>query len=723
MAKNVLIRPLAREQYDKFMARGRVLFFSAPCGCGKSTLARALLSGCQVLSLHAGEPGFALPADDEGWEVLLIDDLQQMTEEADRQALCQLIREYAGRRFVLLSRGAVPGWLMAFQYAGLMAVLDTNALLWDREDIRTLFHRQGTPVGESVITEILRETSGYPLGVAVIAHCMADGRPYSPELVAQCYHEVFFYFEAAVYRRFDLPIRRFLLELAPFESFDVELARMVSGDPRAGERLGWLQQNTTMLRPDDVQRFRFWPQFRTICATTWEAAFKVISSGSGALYPIENVTDGITYNGNGNVTINLAGLTINELKVTKGRLTIVGNGTVTKLEVTSGAKVELSGGTYGEITGVTDKNTLLGPGYVFDTDGKTVVEAPIKSVTASVTAPNNAKYGYTAEQAPVLTAAITPAITPDNVTGVTYQWYKVNGSKKTAIDNATAQTYTVETGLNAGDYDYCCTATVGTYSLTSGDVTVTIKKANGPQLGTINVNQVYNDTASKTIEIYDQVIGKLNEAFPNGGTMEFQGDGYESADGLTLNGWQIDVNSGSITYTMGENTAPEKKITIKYKAFAHGGNYKNNYEYAEGTVVITLTKITPTGTPNYTPITSSGKTLADAHLNADNKTFSVPGTVKWVGETDELDPSTVPVEKDKAYTWKFTPLLDNYESITGSIILWTESGSGAVIIITPPEQTTDNTTNPATGAAAQPALGLALLAVAAICVDSKLRRQ
>lgn len=460
---------------------------------------------------------------------------------------------------------------------------------------------------------------------------------------------------------------------------------------------------------------------RTICATTWEAAFKEISSGSGTLYPIKNVTDGITYNGNGNVTINLAGLTINELKVTKGRLTIVGNGTVTKLEVTTGAKVELSGGTYGEITGVTDKNTLLGPGYVFD--GDTVKEAPIKSVTASVTDHNNAKYGYTAEQAPVLTAAITP----DNVTGVTYQWYKVNGSKKTAIDNATAQTYTVETGLNAGDYDYCCTATVGTYFLTSDDVTVTIKKANGPQLGTINVNQVYNDTASKTIEIYDQVIGKLNEAFPNGGTMEFQGDGYESADGLTLNGWQIDVNSGSITYTMGENTAPEKKITIKYKAFAHEGNYKNNYEYAEGTVVITLTKITPTGTPNYTPVTTEGKTLADVNLNGEFKDGDtvVPGRLEWVLEGNQT-PEDVTVVKGARYAWKFTPDEDNsaiYEGLTGTIIPWTESGSGAVIIITPPEQTTDNTTNPATGAAAQPALGLALLAVAAICVDSKLRRQ
>ncbi len=449
------------------------------------------------------------------------------------------------------------------------------------------------------------------------------------------------------------------------------------------------------------------------CATTWEAAFKYIGSTSGTLYPIADTTETITYNEKGNVTINLAGLTINKLKVTKGTLTITGSGTITKLEV-SGGTVQLSGGTYGEITGA-DKKDLLAPGYVFD--GNTVKEAPIKSVTASVTA-HNAKYGYTAEQAPVLTAAITPA----NATNVTYQWYKVNGGEKTAIDNATAQTYTVETGLNAGDYDYCCTATVGTYSLTSEEVKVTIAKADGPQLGTINVNQVYNDTASKTIEIYDQVIGKLNEAFPNGGAMEFQGDSYESADGLTLNGWQIDVNSGSITYTMGENTAPEKKITIKYKAFAHEGNYKNNYEYAEGTVVITLTKITPTGTPNYTPITSSGKTLADAHLNADNGVFSVPGTVKWAVDGD---PESVKVEKGTAYEWIFRPKDDkHFEVIRGSIILWTESGSGVVIIV--PSQSGESTpaSNPNTGAApvGQPLPGLALLALAALCLYAGTRR-
>ena len=455
------------------------------------------------------------------------------------------------------------------------------------------------------------------------------------------------------------------------------------------------------------------------CFTTLQGALDYAGNerDSITVNPIRN-QESVTYSGkNTQVTLNLAGVTINELKVTSGKLTITGNGRVTKLEV-SGDTVQLSGGTYGEITGVTDKNTLLGPGYVFDTDGKTVVEAPIKSVTASVRAHNNAKYGYTAEQAPVLTATVAP----DNATGVTYQWYKVNGSEKTAIDNATAQTYTVETGLNAGDYDYCCTATVDTYSLTSEKVKVTIAKADGPQLGTINVNQVYNDTASKTIEIYDQVIGKLNEAFPNGGTMEFQGDSYESADGLTLNGWQIDVNSGSITYTMGENTAPEKKITIKYKAFAHEGNYKNNYEYAEGTVVITLTKITPTGTPNYTPITSSGKTLADAHLNADNDVFSVPGNVMWAVDGD---PESVKVEKGTAYEWIFRPDdYEHFEVIRGSIILWTESGSGVVIIV--PSQSGESTpaSNPNTGAApvGQPLPGLALLALAALCLYAGTRR-
>lgn len=456
--------------------------------------------------------------------------------------------------------------------------------------------------------------------------------------------------------------------------------------------------------------------FRTICATTWEAAFKEIGSTSGTLYPIADTTETITYNEKGNVTINLAGLTINELKVTKGRLTIVGNGTVTKLEVTTNAKVELSGGTYGEITGVTDKNTLLATGYVFDTDGKTVVEAPIKSVTASVTAHNNAKYGYT--EAPVLTATVAS----EGVENVTYQWLDSN---KQTITGATGSSYTLPTGLDAGTYTYRCTATYQGYTLTSNDVTVTIAKADGPQLGTINVNQVFNDTASKTINIYDYIGTELNQLAKDAGKLRFHSGSYSSSpENMIEGGWDVDVNTGAITYQLANGLSVNDEIIITMTV-GYNEAYSKNHEDATVTVNITLTKITPTGTPNYTPITSSGKTLADAHLNADNNAFSVPGTVKWVGESDGVPADDTPVEKGVAYHWEFRPTEgDKYERLTGSIILWTESGSGVVIIV--PSQSGESTpaSNPNTGAApvGQPLPGLALLALAALCLYAGTRR-
>lgn len=99
------------------MAGGRVLFFSAPCGFGKTALAEALLRGQDVLHLSAGDEGFALPPADSRWRVLLLDDLQNMHDENDWNALCKLIRSRSDRRFVLLSRGAPPGCLIAFRYS------------------------------------------------------------------------------------------------------------------------------------------------------------------------------------------------------------------------------------------------------------------------------------------------------------------------------------------------------------------------------------------------------------------------------------------------------------------------------------------------------------------------------------------------------------------------------------------------------------------------------
>ena len=268
MTENIIIKSSVQKRFDSFIAHGRVLFFSAPCGFGKTVLADALLRGRNVLRQSAADPDCAIPPSAQDWDILLIDDLQLMQEEAGQQALCELIRSSPERRFVLLSRGVPPGCLTAFQYTGLMTVLEADDLLFDADDVRRLFQLSGANVTDSEIDGILKESVGYPLGVAITARCMFPDKPWTPELVARVFHEVFLYFETAIYRRFDLPVRRFLLELAPFESFDLEMARMVSGDPRAGERLDWLLRYTTMLRYDDCQRFHFWSGFRAFLL--WE---------------------------------------------------------------------------------------------------------------------------------------------------------------------------------------------------------------------------------------------------------------------------------------------------------------------------------------------------------------------------------------------------------------------------------------------------------------------
>ena len=270
MNGNILIKPAIQQKFDSVMHSGRILFFSAPCGFGKTAVANALLRKWRTLCLRADAPDFSLQGLPDEWDILLIDDFQLIQEKEQLQALCDLIRANPARRFVLLSRGIPPACMAAFRYTGLMTTLEPDDLLFDREDIRRYFADNKIPVTESEISVIVKESLGYPLGVVITARQMSGGKPFSPELVTRAYREVFAYFEEAVYNRFDLPLRRLLLELSLFESYDMEMVRMVSGNPHAGEMLNWLLQNTTMLRCEDGQTFYFWTQFRVFLQ--WEMA-------------------------------------------------------------------------------------------------------------------------------------------------------------------------------------------------------------------------------------------------------------------------------------------------------------------------------------------------------------------------------------------------------------------------------------------------------------------
>lgn len=277
---------------DSILAQSRAVFISAPCGFGKTTSMQAYLENRRALFCSADSPDFKVPTAERGWDILVIDDLQQLQQEAQQQALCALIRNMSHRRFVLLSRGVVPSWLSPFQVAGVMTVLSYQYLLMDRDAVGRLLEQYQISVSDTVLTAILQETRGYPLAVDLLAQHMASHSDYSRTTTDQVRMNIFLYYEEAVYRRFDIATRRLLLDLAPFPHFDLEMARLVSGNSHVGECLTSLLRNTTMLIQDKLDNYHFWHLFRLFLLwelqqTDTQAQIQAIYSRGGLYYALK----------------------------------------------------------------------------------------------------------------------------------------------------------------------------------------------------------------------------------------------------------------------------------------------------------------------------------------------------------------------------------------------------------------------------------------------------
>lgn len=204
------------------------------------------------------------------------------------------------------------------------------------------------------------------------------------------------------------------------------------------------------------------------------------------------------------------------------------------------------------------------------------------------------------------------------------------------------------------------------YAYTAG--TGTLMAAGFPEgIGTYTVTVTYEDSINFGIATATLTIVPKKVAIPAADTTVFTYDGNAKTYGI----------SDTADYTVTGNSqtnAGDHTVTVALKdkattAWADGTTTDKTYTF-------TIKQATPTGEPKYTAITTSGKKLSDAALTTTGSTLSVPGTVKWVDDTGADLPGTTTVEANKLYKWVFTPTdSTNYESINGTIKLWSKSTS------------------------------------------------
>ena len=144
----------------------------------------------------------------------------------------------------------------------------------------------------------------------------------------------------------------------------------------------------------------------------------------------------------------------------------------------------------------------------------------------------------------------------------------------------------------------------------------------------------------------------------------------EKLGDITISGnlWDSEKNpiDGRFSWDYPEATPEVGSYTTNWTFTSYDDAY---LPFIDGTVTITVNKITLDSTPKFTLISTSGKTLADAGLAAASDWPE--GTLTW-----DL-PLETTVAANTAYGWTFTPAdTAHYETATGTIVLYPVSGGG-----------------------------------------------
>ena len=129
----------------------------------------------------------------------------------------------------------------------------------------------------------------------------------------------------------------------------------------------------------------------------------------------------------------------------------------------------------------------------------------------------------------------------------------------------------------------------------------------------------------------------------------------------------IDPETGVLT--------PVRVGSVSVIATKAGDNDYNDVTSAP--FVLMIKPATPTGEPNYTKITTGGKTLKDAALTTKGSTLNPnDGKLEWLNDKGNALPDDTRVKANTTYKWRFTPTDTNYTTLTGEIELLHHKSNG-----------------------------------------------
>jgi len=208
----------------------QIVYLGAHAGWGKTIAAQEWIREYGNALLISAPMLRDFPKSQKKPSVLVIDDLQELSDAELQRDLLPLLAEAPQNQFVLIGRAELPSPLCLLQRAGQLAVLDQNALCLSRDVIDTYLAQTGLPYSVETSDYLMKESKGYPVAVDCLAELLRDGASCTEQTAQTAAQEIFRYFEHAVFMRLSREAQAFLLNIAQFHAFTLRMASTLNGD-------------------------------------------------------------------------------------------------------------------------------------------------------------------------------------------------------------------------------------------------------------------------------------------------------------------------------------------------------------------------------------------------------------------------------------------------------------------------------------------------------------
>lgn len=243
---------------------GETVYIYGTTGCGKTEFVTAVLAkrryryfsaeefSAEKISSEIEKRQLACAQSKKSLVTVVLDDLQKLETEAEREDFSELISKLSAKKdiwLILISRAPVPSWLKKLQIRDVFTLIGEKELRFSRQEQDAYLSKWELSPTEDIGRKLWLRTGGHPLSLRISAICLKeipsdtrDRQMAEKRAVEKAEKDLWDYLKRHVYDEWSEELQQFLEKICIVEQFDLSMAQQITSRRDAGRLIRQAQE-------------------------------------------------------------------------------------------------------------------------------------------------------------------------------------------------------------------------------------------------------------------------------------------------------------------------------------------------------------------------------------------------------------------------------------------------------------------------------------------------